>query len=104
MQFINACNFGRLHFQQRHKKRECGLSALILVYAVRMKAIPASACDCIIQGNLQIVFSEKPIECFARLFKPWALFRQPVYLKASGDRCASLDRLLIEARLLAVLQ
>jgi hypothetical protein len=75
MQFFNACNLSRLHFQQRHEKGKRRFRALILVYAIRMKAISASTCHCIIQGNLQIVFPKKPSESFVRLFKPLALFR-----------------------------
>ena len=80
MQFINACHFGRLHFQQSHKERECGFSALVLVDAVGMKSIPASARASIIQWNLQVVIAKKPGEYPTGLLQPLAFFRQPVYL------------------------
>src|SRR5271157_2208773 len=65
-----------------------------------MKAVPAAARCCVIKWRLQVVLPEKPAKDALGFLKPKAFFRQPVYLKAGGDRCAGLHRLLIEARLI----
>jgi hypothetical protein len=57
MQFVYACYFGRLHLEQRHEERERGFSSLIFVHAVRMKAVTASTCRCVVKRNLQIVLA-----------------------------------------------
>ena len=99
MQFVNACHFGRLHFEQGHEERERRFGSLVLVHAIGMKAIPASARQYIVERDLEIVLAEKPAKDSPGFVKPLAFFRQPVYLKASGNGGASLYRLLIETRL-----
>ena len=60
MRFVNACHFGRLHFEQGHEERKRGFSSLVFVYTIRMKAVSAAAGYCIVQRHLQIVLAEKP--------------------------------------------
>src|SRR5580698_5575956 len=66
-----------------------------------MEAVSATARPCVVNRRVQIVFAEKPLEDLVGFFQPATLLRQPVDLKTGRDRCACLQWLLIEARLLA---
>src|SRR5579862_1421894 len=91
--------FGRgLRIKQRHQERERGFRSLVLVDAIRMKSVFASACLGIVERHSEIVLAEEPIE-YATGFNPPALLtRHLVCHKTSGDRGAGFNRLLIEAR------
>ena len=96
-QFISVCGRGSLHFQQRHQKRKGRFRSLILVDAVGVQAIPATARCGIINRNLQVVPAQKPAEYPLCFFKPEAIFSEPENFKAGRDSRASFYRLLIEA-------
>src|SRR5581483_8116797 len=63
-----------------------------------MESVFASACCGIVERHSEIVFAEKPIEYATGFNPPMLLTRHLVCHKASGDRGAGFDRLLIEAR------
>src|ERR1700691_5302454 len=98
MQFVCACHFSCLHFEQGHEERKRRFRSLVLINAVGMKAVSAAACCWVIKGYLQIVLSEEPAEDALGFLKPLVFFRQPVNLQASGNGCAGLHWLLIEPR------
>src|ERR1700675_315746 len=59
------CLFGCLesaHFQKCHKERQRRFRALVLIRAVRMQAVAATAGRRVIQRNLEIVVAQKPVE------------------------------------------
>ena len=62
-----------------------------------MEPVSASARGCIVERYLQVVLAQEPLENTIGFFAPVFFVRQPVCLKASGDRGAGFDWLLIEA-------
>jgi hypothetical protein len=92
------------HFQERHQEGERGFGALILIGAIGMQAIAASAGGGIVERDLQIVVAEEPIECAPRFLAPAILSRDAIGLQAGGDGGAGFDGLLIEAGLLGTLR
>src|ERR1017187_1429296 len=78
MLFNCACHTGCLHVEQCHQKGERRFRSLILIYAIGMKPVPASAGDRIVKRNLQVVLSQEPAEDTMRFLKPAFLVREPV--------------------------
>ena len=92
-----------LHIEERHEEGDGGFRSLIFVHAIRMKAISAASGDCVVERDLQVVLSEKPAKGRPRFVEPELLAGDLVRLETGSDGRAGLDRLLIEARLLASL-
>ncbi len=67
VKFVYVGHFLCLHFEKGHQERECRFRALIFIYAVGMKTVPASTRRNIVKGNLQIILAEKPAENLAAL-------------------------------------
>ena len=68
-----------------------------------MQPIPASARSRIIQGELQIVVAEEPVESGPRFPLPAPVFGDAVGLQARRYRARGLDGLLVEAGFLSAL-
>src|SRR5512140_3182532 len=66
--------------KQGLEKGQRRFGALVLVGAIRVKAIPAAARGRIIQGQVEIVSTEEPLEHAARLVDPHLLASQFVGL------------------------
>src|SRR5438270_497541 len=81
-----------------------GYRSLVFSRAVRVQAVAASAGAGIVERNLQVIISQKPIESGPRLFPPAALSRCKVSLQTGGNYRASLDGLLVEAGLFSFLR
>ena len=52
----------RAHFEQCHQERQRGFRSLILIGAVGMQAVPATAGFGIVKRKLQIVVAQEPVE------------------------------------------
>ena len=102
VKFVYVGHFLCLHFEKGHQERKCRFRALIFIYAVGMKTVLASARCSIVEGNLQIIFAEKPAKSSLRFLMPMQVVRKLVGFDARGDSGAGLDRLLIESSLLLV--
>src|SRR5208282_2776876 len=92
------------HFQECHQERQRRFRALILVGAVGMQAVAAPTRGGIIEGNLQIIVSEEPIESGPRFFAPAALPGCAISLQEGGYGGAGFDGLLVEAGFLRFLR
>ena len=85
-----------LHLQKCHQKRQGRLCSLILIGPVSME--PISQPPVVASYNeVQIVVSQEPIESRPCLSKPTIISCRTTRFEASGDGCASFDRLLIKA-------
>ena len=69
-----------------------------------MQAVSASTGVGIVERNLQVVISQKPIESTPRIFPPASPSRCKIGLQTCGNYCAGFDRLLVEASLFRVLR
>src|SRR5256885_9110003 len=94
----------RADFEGRHRERRRRFRSLVLISAIRVQAVAASSGAGIVERNLQVVISQKPIESGPRLFPPAAISRGKISLQTRGNDCASLDGLLVEARLFGFLR
>ena len=68
-----------------------------------MQAVPATACDGIVEGKLQIVVPQEPVEGRPCITAPAVVASDPVSLEACRYRSGGLNRLLIEAGFVAPL-
>ena len=59
--FRQSC-LQRAHFQQCHQERQRGFRSLILIGAVGMQAVPATAGFRIVKRKLEIVVAQEPVE------------------------------------------
>ena len=93
-----------VHFSKREEKGKRGFRALILIYAVNMQSVSATARLSVVERNAQIVSTLKPFKSLGGLSQPVAIAGSLVsfHARANGRMC--LDRLLVEGgRLLAAL-
>src|SRR4051794_17363670 len=87
------------HFKQGKQKAETRFCALVLVYAIGMQAVAATAGLWIVELLLQHVFSKKPIEGGSRVLRPSYVSTNGVGFKAGRNGRASFNGLLIKSRL-----
>src|SRR4029077_10250018 len=73
--------FQRTHFQERHQKGQSGFRSLIFICAVGMQAVSTSAGSRIVERDLKIIVSQKPVERGPCLFAPVALPRSAIGLR-----------------------
>ena len=88
--------------QERMKISERGFRPLILVGPVGMQAVSTTAGGRIVNRKTQIIAPAEPIEGPPGFNPPAFVFRDSVGFEAGGHCGLGLDRLLIEARALAV--
>ncbi len=93
----------RAHFEQRHQERQRGFRSLILVGAVGMQAVPATAGFGIVKRKLQIVVAQEPVESRPGFAAPAIVSGHAVSLQTGGHRAGGFNRLLIEASLFSAL-
>src|SRR5947208_12990403 len=91
-------------FRGAPSRKKASILSLVLIGAVRMQAVSASPRVGIVERNLQVVISQKPIEGSPRFFPPASLSRCKIGLQTCGNYCAGFDRLLIEASLFCFLR
>ena len=87
---------GLLHFRKGEEECQSGFSSLILIHAIDMKPVPASAAVRIVKQNAQIVPSKEPIKRMARLSEPEGVGSGPVGLETCLQRRMSFDGLLVK--------
>src|SRR6185295_2971152 len=90
-------------FQQGLQKRERGLRALILVGTIRMQAVSTAPAHRVVDGNVQVIASEKPFERTSRFLSPTLVSCDAGGLEAGGHHGLSFHRLLIESCAFAAL-
>ena len=93
-----------VHFRKGEEKSQRGFRALILIYAVDMQSVSATARLGVVERNAQIVSALKPFESLSGLSQPVGVAGSLVsfHARANGGMC--LNRLLVErGRLLAAL-
>ncbi len=95
--------FSQAQFQQGMKIGERRFRTLILVGAIGVQAVPATAGRRVIHGQIQVVAPAEPIEGAAGFFAPARVPGDSLCFEAGGHRSLGLDGLLIEARTLAAL-
>ncbi len=76
---------------------------MILVRPVRMQTIAAAACRWVVDREVQVVASEKPLKGAAGFLVPAFFSGDPVGFQAGRDHRLRLHRLLIEAGAFAAL-
>src|SRR4030081_2225588 len=96
--------FQLAHFEERHQEGKRRFRSLVLIGAVRVQAVAASTGAGIVERNLQVVISQKPIESGPRLFPPAAPSRCKIRLKTCRNYRAGLDGLLVETSLFGFLR
>ena len=95
--------FSQAQFQQGMKIGQCRFRTLILVGAIGVQAVPATASRRVIHGQIQVVAPAEPIEGPAGFFAPARVPGDSVRFEAGGHRGLGLDGLLIETGTLATL-
>src|SRR6266536_5117091 len=88
--------FDQPHFSQREQKRERGFRSLVLIDAIHVQTIPATAGVRGIKFQAEIVPAQKPIEGALSLFVPPLVGSCAVGFKTCGHHGLGLDGLLIE--------
>src|SRR5689334_13201125 len=88
---------GEPKLQQRLKKSERGLRALIFVRSVGVQTVATTAGRRIVNRTVQIVAPEEPLEDAPRLLAPAIIAGDPLRLQAGGNHRLSLHGLLVEA-------
>src|SRR5438105_3512248 len=86
----------RAHVDEREEKGQRRLRALVLVHAVDVERVPATAGRRVIEPSAQMVLAEKPVEGATRLLVPERTAGDALRIEARGDHGGGLDRLLIE--------
>src|SRR5256885_7394692 len=94
----------RADFEGRHRERRRRFRSLVLISAVGVQAVAASTGAGIVERNLQVVISQKPIESGPRLFPPAALSRCKISLQTCRNYRTGLDGLLVETSLFGFLR
>jgi hypothetical protein len=90
--------FEQLHFAHRDEVGQRGFGALILVHAVGVQSIAATARLRIIERKAEIVAAQEPLEGDAGLFVPEGIVGGAIGLEARRDGAVGLDRLLVKLR------
>ena len=85
-----------VHFRKGEEKGQRRFRALILIYAVNMQSVAATACLSVVERNAEIVSTLKPFEGLRGLSQPVGVAGSLVsfHARANGRMC--LDRLLVE--------
>src|SRR4029079_9212802 len=84
-------------FQQSLKKCQRRLRALILIGTIRMQPISTAPGHRVVDGNVQIIASEKPFERSSRFLSPALVSCDAGGLETGGHHGLSFHWLLIES-------
>src|ERR1700704_4033309 len=68
-----------------------------------MQAVPAAACDGVIQRKLQIIVTKEPVECRPGFAAPAVAAGYAISFETRRNRARSFNRLLIETGLFPTL-
>src|SRR5437867_5283949 len=88
---------GEPHLEKGKQEREGRFGPLVLVNPLRVQAVPATSGGGVVEGGLEIIAAEEPLEAPLRLPAPLSLPRESVRLEAGGERGLGFERLLIES-------
>ncbi len=78
------------------KKSECRFRALVFVYAIRMQTIATTPSGRVINGKVQVIATQEPLEGASRFIAPTFIAGDAVRLEAGRDHRLCFDWLLIE--------
>ena len=84
------------HLHKTEKIRKCRFCTLVLIGPIRVESVRTAARIGIDQCRVQVVSAQKPAQRAHRPCRPFDTFICPPRSKARGDRCGSLDGLLIK--------
>src|ERR1700724_3621518 len=100
-----ACsrNTQATHFDQRHQEGQGRLCSLVLIHSLRVQSISTTAGDGIVEGNLQVILPQKPVEGRPGAGTPPVISGCAIRFEARGDGATCFHWLLIEASFLASL-
>src|ERR1700745_3977979 len=91
------------HFDQRHQERQSRFCSLVFIYALGVQTVSATTSGGIIQGNLQVIIPQEPVESGPGFLEPSILSGCTISLETRGHRSPGFKRLLVEARFLVSL-
>src|SRR5207248_10480345 len=83
---------------QERRSRFC---SLIFIHSLRMQTVSATTGGGIVQGNLQIIVAQEPVECRPSLFEPTIIPGCTISFETRGNSSPGFHRLLVKTRFLA---
>src|SRR6266550_1493230 len=91
------------HFDQRHQERQSRFCSLVFIHPLGVQTVSATTGGGIVQGNLQIIVAQEPVECRPSLFEPTIIPGCTISFETRGNSSTGFHRLLVKASFLASL-
>src|SRR5256885_978507 len=91
------------HFDQRHQERQSRFCSLVFIHPLGVQTVSATTGGGIVQGNLQIIVAQEPVECRPSLFEPTIIPGCTISFETRGNSSTGFHRLLVKTRFLASL-